>query len=178
MDTFFFRIFNALVLRFDSVDAVIFFLAQPAALLLVLCLAGFAAREIVREKKASAQWLLIEKWALVFFAAVLAWMLGGLVKDIVAAPRPFLDLADANLLFPQGDHDSFPSGHVAFLSALAGALYLFRSHRLAYSFAAGAVLVGFARVAAGIHWPSDIIAGVVLGIAVAWGVFRTRKYFK
>src|SRR3989344_5092428 len=174
MDTFFFRIFNALILRFDSVDAVIFFLAQPAALLLTLGLAGVAAREIIKEKNAPVQWRLIEKWAPVFFTAVLAWMLGGLVKDIIAAPRPFLDLADANLLFPHGDHYSFPSGHTAFLSALARALYLFRSHRFAYFFAAGAVLVGFARVAAGIHWPSDIIGGVLLGSMIAWGVYKVK----
>lgn len=179
MNELLFRAINAIILHSNIVDAVVSFVAQQAAFFMVIALLGYAGYEIWKEKSAKERSILFEKWALVFFTAVLAWTLGRLIKDIVAAPRPFIALRDANLLFPHGDHDSFPSGHATFLFSLWWALRLTHSpRRLAVFFLAGAVLVGFARVAAGIHWPLDIIGGVILGITVAEIVFRARKYFE
>lgn len=179
MDEFLFRAINAIILRSDIVDAVVSFVAQQAALLMVLALAVYAAWEIWNEKSAKERSILFEKWAFVFGAAILAWIAAGIIKDLIARPRPFIELRDANLLFPHGDHDSFPSGHATFLFSLWWALR--RAHfprRLAAFFLAGAALVGIARGAAGIHWPLDILGGALLGIAVAEGVWRGRKYFK
>lgn len=179
MDEFLFRIINAIILRSDVIDVAVSFVAQQAALLMVLALVGYAVWEIWKEKSAKERSILFEKWALVFGAAALAWIIAGILKDMVLRPRPFIELRDVNLLFPHGDHDSFPSGHATFLFSLWWALRLVRfPKRLTAFLLAGAVLVGLARVAAGIHWPLDILGGALLGIAVAEGVFRARKYFK
>ncbi len=37
---------------------------------------------------------------------------------------------------------------------------------------AGAALMGVARVVGGIHWPSDILGGAVIGIVTAWLMVR------
>lgn len=179
MNEFLFRAVNAIILRSDIVDAVVSFAAQQAALFVVLALFGYAVREIWKGKNAKERSVLFEKWALVFGSGVLAWIIAGIVKDLVASPRPFIELRDANLLFPHGDHDSFPSGHATFLFSLWWALRLVRfPRRLAVFFFSGAVLVGLARVAAGIHWPLDILGGALLGVAVVEGVWRARRYFK
>lgn len=179
MDEFLFRAVNAVALRSDGIDAIVSFLAQQAALLIVFALIGYAGWEIWKEKSAKERSVLFEKWALVFGAAILAWIAAGILKDLVARPRPFIELRDANLLFPHGDHDSFPSGHATFLFSLWWALRLVHfPRRPAAFFLAGAILVGLARVAAGIHWPLDILGGALLGVAVAEAVWRVRRYLK
>jgi undecaprenyl-diphosphatase len=61
---------------------------------------------------------------------------------------------------------SFPSGHASFFFALATAIFLV-NRRWGLWFFAGALLMGVARIFVGVHWPSDIIAGAILGIATA-----------
>ena len=65
------------------------------------------------------------------------------------------------------DRFSFPSGHTmaAFLTAYLVVSLLGVSALLAYSWAAA---VGCSRVLLGVHYPSDIVAGGALGLAVGW----------
>ncbi|MBI3020363.1 MAG: phosphatase PAP2 family protein [Parcubacteria group bacterium] len=179
MNELLFRAVNAIILRSDVIDVIISFLAQQFALFLVIALIFYAGYEIWNGKSVKERGILFEKWVLVFGATIIAWIIAGVIKDVVASPRPFIELRDANLLFPHGDHDSFPSGHATFLFSLWWALRLAHfPKRLTGFFLAGALFVGFARVAAGIHWPLDIIGGALLGIAVAWGVFKIKRYFE
>lgn len=63
---------------------------------------------------------------------------------------------------------SFPSDHAALFSALAMGIF-FRSRRAGAAVFAYVVLVTFfPRIYMGYHWPSDILAGLVLGILVAY----------
>lgn len=106
-------------------------------------------------------------------ALLVAAVIGGsavnhVVKHAVERARPHAD-ALASLA---GDH-SFPSGHVASATLLWGALALLvalGARRRATVLAAGAgaavivAAVGVARVALGRHYPSDVLAAVVLGV--------------
>jgi len=79
--------------------------------------------------------------------------------------RPFGELAGVEALVPHTSRRSFPSRHVA--SALAMAAIGGQAHpRLGMAMAAVAWLLGLSRVAAGLHYPSDVIAGAVLGSAI------------
>lgn len=65
-------------------------------------------------------------------------------------------------LVPHSAQRSFPSRHVA--SAVAMAAVGNRTHpRLGAAMQAVALLLGASRVAAGLHYPSDVLAGAVLG---------------
>ena len=68
-----------------------------------------------------------------------------------------------------------PSHHLVFMSALIASIYIYQK-RLAISLAVLTVITGIARVAAGIHYPSDIVAGAVLGVGIAylyhWGLLK------
>lgn len=103
------------------------------------------------------------------FANIVTTMLG----DAVDRARPFAAL-DLDLLFYEPTDPSFPSNAAAVGFALATPIFL--RHR-----AAGAALYalafgwGFARVYAGVHYPSDVLAGAAIGVAsglVAVGLFR------
>jgi membrane-associated phospholipid phosphatase len=87
-------------------------------------------------------------------------------------PRPFLDLITHKLI--SIDQWSFPSMHSAFFFALASALFLFNKKWGAWFFV-GATLVAIARVVAGVHYPSDILAGMGLGMLVSCGTLFFLK---
>jgi undecaprenyl-diphosphatase len=71
---------------------------------------------------------------------------------------------------------SFPSGHTIFMFALATGIYRINK-RLAWCLYGLGLLIGVARVAGGIHYPSDILGGAVLGIAVGYAVVALWKWF-
>lgn len=106
-------------------------------------------------------------------ALLVAAVIGGsavnhVVKHAVERARPHADA-----LASIGTDHSFPSGHVASATLLWGALALLvalGARRRAAALAAGAgatvvvAAVGVARVALGRHYPSDVLAAVVLGV--------------
>lgn len=79
--------------------------------------------------------------------------------------RPFARMGDVQELIGHGSGRSFPSRHVA--SGLAMAAVGQAAHpRLGQLMAALAWLLGMSRVAAGLHYPSDVLAGAVLGAVI------------
>ena len=113
-----------------------------------------------------------------------------LLKDWVARPRPFETLAVYRdwwraIGSPAEDGFSFPSGHVTAAAAGMGAICFMRGRRWIWP-AAGVVLVMmFARNYLMAHFPSDVIAAVLIGVFSAWvaylitmqifAFFSTRK---
>jgi undecaprenyl-diphosphatase len=65
----------------------------------------------------------------------------------------------------------FPSHHAAFMAAVATAVYL-RNRQAGNGLMWLTVICGIARIAAGIHYPTDIIFGITLGILVTVGTNR------
>lgn len=103
---------------------------------------------------------------LVFSSAIIAYIGEYLLKSFIPSPRPFLYFENVKPLFLHGGMDSFPSGHAMFFGALAMSLY-FVNKRVGYLYFIVALIVGLARVAAGIHFPIDIFVGYILGIIIA-----------
>ncbi len=82
--------------------------------------------------------------------------------------RPF-ELLQYTPPFPEISA-SFPSGHATFFFALAMMVYLHdRTH--AWIFIISAICISIARVIAGVHFPSDITAGAIIGCSVSLGVY-------
>ena len=77
-------------------------------------------------------------------------------------PRPFLD-NELTLLFYEPTDSSFPSNAAAVGFALATAVFL-RHRRTGAALYVLAFLWGFARVYAGVHYPTDVIGGAVVGV--------------
>ena len=89
-----------------------------------------------------------------------------IIKKNIRRPRPFRKISGINCLIAPPDEFSFPSGHTgaAFLMAfLIGAAFPI----LAIPALTWASLVGFSRVYLGVHYPTDVLAGMVLGLTSA-----------
>ena len=86
-----------------------------------------------------------------------------LIKPLVMRPRPFVSHPDLSALFIPGDQWSFPSGHTLSSFAAATALCFFH-HKSGLLACAAAVLIGFSRLYACVHYPTDVLAGMLLGI--------------
>jgi undecaprenyl-diphosphatase len=85
-------------------------------------------------------------------------------------PRPFVALPDIHPLIatlPSENLQSFPSGHALFFFAIATVLFCFNKRVGVLAFIAAAVMA-IARVYVGVHWPSDILGGAVIGMLTGW----------
>ncbi len=87
------------------------------------------------------------------------------LKVTVGELRPYAVLHFQPYVFATDPHASFPSSHVAFTTAFA--VTLFGSHRkLGILVATIIPLVMIGRMAVGVHWFTDVLAGLVLGLIV------------
>ncbi len=88
------------------------------------------------------------------------------LKDGIGRLRPFNDIADAIVLVGKGGSGSMPSSHTAnWFSAMTVAFFFYRkSVRFMLPMAC---LIGFSRVYLGVHYPSDVLVGAMLGVVYA-----------
>ncbi|MGN1231369.1 MAG: phosphatase PAP2 family protein, partial [Anaerotignum sp.] len=97
-----------------------------------------------------------------------------LLKPWVNRIRPY-DLLQYDILIPPVGDPSFPSGHTSASFAAAAALYAMNKKWgiAAYAFAA---LMGFSRLYLGVHFPTDVAVGAVIGVLMAKAVQRVFRW--
>jgi undecaprenyl-diphosphatase len=99
-----------------------------------------------------------------FFAALSILLSRGFFTEIIRyffyQPRPFLVL-NISPLINHSDVAAFPSGHIAFYFVLALSVWHL-NRRLGWWFLGLVLLMGLARIFVGVHWPSDIIGGILV----------------
>lgn len=101
--------------------------------------------------------------AVLLLALGIGMLLGnGIIKNIVERPRPFMDYP-FELVIGDPTGWSFPSGHTTGAFAAATAVFLFR-RRLGLCMYGYAALVAFSRMYLYVHYPTDILGGIVLGV--------------
>ena len=101
----------------------------------------------------------------VVFSVIFAYVFAVLLKILFQTPRPFQALDGVNALFLESGY-AFPSGHSMVFMALGLAIFLLHKNA-GYFFVFFAILIGLARIMAGVHSPIDILGGFILGALVA-----------
>lgn len=91
-----------------------------------------------------------------------------IVKNIVQRPRPFVTFTDLQIIIPTPSEFSFPSGHTSSSFAAAAVFYRHLPKKLGLPAVILAGLIGFSRLCVGVHYPTDVIAGVLMGILLSY----------
>ncbi|MDE6591339.1 MAG: phosphatase PAP2 family protein [Oscillospiraceae bacterium] len=114
------------------------------------------------------------------FSALCAMLIGLIavnftIKPLVSRPRPWLVIENFQNLVPERDPNSFPSGHTNAGFAFAIAVYMSAPKKwMKIAAVCAAAVMGLSRLYVGVHFPSDVLAGTVIGslcgLAGAWVV--------
>lgn len=117
-------------------------------------------------------------WALVV-GALLAGAISRGVKVWVPLPRPaaVLDASQITIIGARLTAHSFPSGHTVSAFSFVVAWLALLGWR-ALPIVVIAALAGFSRVAVGAHWPVDVLAGALIGLAGGWLGLRLTRSFR
>lgn len=99
----------------------------------------------------------------IFAAIVSRFGITVLIRYLYYRPRPFITY-QVHQLIPESN-GSFPSGHASFLFALAATIYLYNKKWGIWVFIIS-LFICIARIMAGVHYPSDILAGIIVGVTV------------
>ncbi|MDQ7815105.1 MAG: phosphatase PAP2 family protein [Patescibacteria group bacterium] len=141
------------------------FLADPMAKVIAVFLARWAIylflvpvvcfmktkKKLLQHAVAEAAW-----------SGGIALILTTLMAYLIQRPRPYIDMSGISLLIPPPLNTSFPSGHTAASFAIAFAI-LYADRRWGIFALVLACSIAFGRMAVGVHYPSDIIGGVLVG---------------
>jgi undecaprenyl-diphosphatase len=164
---------NDFLYHHDAVeDPLVFYIgiseALFAATLAIICLAANGPRFASWRRTAVAAGL----------SAALGLAVGSLIAQFVDRARPFVSDPGSVHLFAAHSADAgFPSDHATAAFAIAVAIVLRKRDLGIFALLAASVL-SVGRVAIGVHYPSDVIAGAALGAAAALALWipplRTR----
>lgn len=89
-----------------------------------------------------------------------------MIAHLAGRARPYDVIGGIHVLVSRTTDFSFPSDHATMAGAVAGGL-AFVDRRLGRVAVGLAVVMAFARVYVGVHYPGDVVAGLILGAAIA-----------
>lgn len=94
-----------------------------------------------------------------------------LLKNLVARERPCWINETVHLLIPVPQDYSFPSGHT-FSSFIAATIIMNFNKRTGIAAYVLASMIAFSRLYLYVHFPTDVLAGILLGVTIGWGICK------
>lgn len=167
LDLYFLNLINGFAGKWDFLDYFFMFCADYLGNVLLFVLVIFLA---INYRK---------YWRMVLEAVIAAvftrFVLTALIRWLWFRPRPFLALNFAPLISQSAKEASFPSGHASFYFALSTIVYYYNK-KAGILFFAASFLIAVSRVFVGVHWPSDVFVGAILGILM--GIILNKIFRK
>ncbi|MFT9600144.1 undecaprenyl-diphosphatase [Mesobacillus sp.] len=153
-----FRIINDAGKEFEVLNPVMVFIANNAIYLLAAAVLVY-----LFSRKPGNRLMVVSGLA----ALILAEIAGKIAGMFYSNHQPFATLADVNQLIEMEVNNSFPSDHTIIFFTMSVTFWLYK-RKHTYLWILLAVIVGFSRIWAGVHYPADIAVGAMLGSAFAY----------
>ena len=176
IDYLIFQKINSLAGKSVCIDSLGIFFAEYLGYFLVAILFLFLLKNLKKYRPMAVKGLISA-----FFAR---FGITELIRFLWDRSRPFVEngfdkltTSPVSLLLNHPATSSFPSGHAAFYFGLSTIVY-FYNKKLGILFLISSSLISISRVFVGVHWPSDILVGAVIGIFSGWMVKKISEKFK
>ncbi|MEI8135112.1 MAG: phosphatase PAP2 family protein [bacterium] len=155
-----------------SLDGLFVLLTDTGPILAALLPIVFILLGFIRQKK--------QMWSnglLIGGSYLLSVMISNLLKYLVNRPRPHITYHFIQKLSGAGS-SSFPSGHTSDVFSIAMIISLLYPRRLVVvPIFVWAILVGYSRMDLGVHYPSDVVGGALIGVVSAVLAFKLRRQY-
>jgi len=148
-------------------DTIIRFCAQDLFLLVV---AGAVAVAWILPKANRLKFVMT-----VVLACIIAFVISRIASKLYYDPRPFITQHITPLISHAADN-GFPSDHALLTMTLTAAVYFF-NRKIAAGMLVLTIIVGWARIAAKVHSPLDIIGAWLIGIVAAVAAYYLAKWW-
>lgn len=121
---------------------------------------------------------ILKRAVFVLSSVVVSSLISLILKYGINRPRPF-DTYDFLEKLSSGGSPSFPSGHTTEAFAIAAALiFAFPKWYTILPSVLWALAVGYSRMSLGVHYPSDVLGGIVVGILSVYLCLQCQNCFK
>ncbi len=165
LDSALFFIIYSLAGHFVWSDFLIIFFGEYLIYIVLLIFVYFGYLAYKKRKNVA----LLRPYIGALLASGVAYGIVQMVRLFYHHLRPFAAYGIPHLLTDNAY--SFPSAHTTVLFALTTATYFFNKKLAKFIFIAGCI-VGLARIAGGVHYPSDILGGMIFGAAISWILYK------
>ena len=120
-------------------------------------------------RKSNALW---QKFLILAAVLLISGIVSFALKSLIYRERPFTTYSFI-IKRSEGGESSFPSGHSMEAFAVATAFSMvFRKKKISIPLFVWAITVAYSRIALGVHYPSDVLAGILIGILTGWIIPR------
>jgi membrane-associated phospholipid phosphatase len=149
--------------RLFAFDSVLYYISYFATYINILILLTILAVSLVKKSR-PLRIVFYKMVAVMVIAALMSTML----KSLISRERPFVTYPDIVKLSEAGN-SSFPSGHTLEGFAVASAFSILIPKRKLYiPVFIWASVVAYSRMALGVHYPSDVLGGMLIGSFIGW----------
>ena len=112
------------------------------------------------------------KKTIILLATVIIFsdLLKDVIKELIGRLRPQDALEEVRLVIGSEDGRSFPSGHTTVATVITTFVIYFSEKRAKLLMILYLLTVGYSRIYVGVHYPLDVVGGMLLGVSTSLGL--------
>ena len=147
-------------LRFEFLNPIFTFITKLCDLGLIWIILALYILIIKKEKQSG--------YAMILGMILCVIIVNVILKNIIMRPRPFDMINELTVLIDKPYDYSFPSGHTALSFTAAIIYYYYHRNKMGILFLILAALIAYSRLYLGVHYPSDVLGGLLVALIISY----------